>query len=78
MFIIFWHLLVVGKIFLSPQVKRSLIITNKLVYTSCLTNFGTTQDLGSEEVRKYQENLKTSVGFLPSALFLSKLKFCHY
>ena len=29
-------------IFLSPQVKRSLIISDKLVYTSCLTSCRTT------------------------------------
>ena len=36
------------QIILSPQVKRSLIIINKLVYTSCRTNF------------KVQNNAKTS------------------
>ena len=30
------------QIFLSPQVKRSLIISNRLVYTSCLTSCRTT------------------------------------
>ena len=38
MFIIFWDFLMVEKIFLSPQVKRSVIISNKLVCTSCLTS----------------------------------------
>ena len=39
------------QIFLSPQVKQSVIISNKLVYTNCQTNW----DLGSYEIRKYQE-----------------------
>ena len=38
MFIVFWDFLMVEHIFLSPQVKRSMIIGNKLVYTSCLTS----------------------------------------
>ena len=49
----------VEQIFLSPQVKRSVIIINKLVYTSLLTSSRMTEDLGFLEIRKYQENLKT-------------------
>ena len=45
--------------FLSPQVKRSLIIINKLVYTSCVASCVTTYDLGSLEIRKAQNNAKT-------------------
>ena len=37
------------QIFFSPQVKRSVIVSNKLVYASCIAN-----------IRKYQQNLKTS------------------
>ena len=37
-FIIFWDFLMVEQIFLSPQVKRNVIICNKLVYMSCLTS----------------------------------------
>ena len=33
MFIIFWHFLMVEEVFLSPQVKRSLIINDKGWYT---------------------------------------------
>ena len=36
------RLLMVEQIFLSPQVKRSIIFSNKLVYTSCLTSYRTT------------------------------------
>ena len=42
--------------FPSPQVKWSLIISNKLVYTSCFSNCWTTQDF----TRKVQNNVKTS------------------
>ena len=38
MFIIFWDFLMIDQILLLPQVKRSLIICNKLVYKSCLTS----------------------------------------
>ena len=33
-----WEFLIFYQILLSPQVKRSLIISNKLVYMSCLTS----------------------------------------
>ena len=42
MFIIFWNFLMAEQIFFSPQMKRSVIICNKLVYTSCLTSCKTT------------------------------------
>ena len=42
MVIILWKFLMFYQIFLSPQVKRSLIISNKLVYTICLTSCWTT------------------------------------
>ena len=38
MFIIFRDFRMVEQIFLSAQVKRSVIFNNKLVYTSCLVN----------------------------------------
>ena len=34
-FIIFWNFLMIEQIFLSPHVKRSVIISNKLVNTRC-------------------------------------------
>ena len=43
MFKIFWDLLMVEQIFLPPQVKRSMIISAKLVLTSCLTSYQTTK-----------------------------------
>ena len=56
MFIIFWDFLMVEQIFPAPQEKWSMIISNKLVYTSCLTSCWT-------EIRKYQQNLKTSQNY---------------
>ena len=54
MFIIFSDLFMFEQIFLSPQVKRSVIIKDKLVYLSSLTTWRTISDEGS------QENLKIS------------------
>ena len=41
------RLLMVEQIFLSPQVKQSMIVSNKPANTSCLTTYLTTLDLGS-------------------------------
>ena len=57
MFMIFWHFLMVEQIFLSPQVKRSMIISNKLVYMNCLPS---SEQFKTLEIWKYQEYLKTS------------------
>ena len=43
------------QILLSPQVKWSVIISNKLVQTSYLTICPTNYDWGSWEIGKYQE-----------------------
>ena len=42
----------VEQVFLSPQVKRSLIISNKLVYTSCLTSCQNAVTLSYEKLGK--------------------------
>ena len=42
MFIIFWDFLILEQIFLSPSVHQSVIINNKLAYTSSLTSYQTT------------------------------------
>ena len=47
------------RIFISPQVKQSVIISNNFVCTSCFTSCQTTQDLGSYESKECQENLET-------------------
>ena len=60
MFIIFWDFLMIKQIFFSLQVKQRVIISNKLVYTSCLTSCGT----------KYQEvsgKYQNFIELLPSA-----------
>ena len=46
--------------FHSPQVKQSLIISNKLVYTSYLKSCQTTEDLRPQEIRKVLNNVKVS------------------
>ena len=60
--IMFCQFFVLYQILLSLQMKRSVIISNKLVYTICLTSCCKTY-LGSQESRKYQENLKTSLNY---------------
>ena len=52
--------LMVEQIFLSPQVKRSVIISNKLDYTRCLTSCQT-RTLGSLETSvKSQNSIESS------------------
>ena len=53
----------VEQIFSFPQVKRNVIISSKLVYTSCLTSCQTTEDLRILGKKKYQENLKMSQNY---------------
>ena len=51
------------QIFLSPQVKRSVIITNKLVCKSCLTSCRIASRVAerlSYEIGEVQNNVKTS------------------
>ena len=51
------------QIFLSPQVKRSVIITNKLVCKSCLTSCRIALRVAerlSYEIGEVQNNVKTS------------------
>ena len=56
--IIFRNFLILYQIFFSPQVKRSMIISNKNgIYES---PHESPNDLGSWDIRKNQENLKTS------------------
>ena len=63
MLIIFWVFLMVEQIFLSPKVKRSMIISNKLVYTSCLTSCWTILAFVSK---------KQKLNFSRSAIFHTK------
>ena len=50
------------KIFFHKWNELSLLVIN-MVYTSCFTSCQTTWDLGSEEIRKYYENLKPSKNY---------------
>ena len=45
MFMIFWDYLIIKEIFLSPQVKWSLIVSNKLVHTIYRTTGYTDQEV---------------------------------
>ena len=45
--------------FVWPQVKGRMIVSNKLVYTSCLTSYRTTKVWRSSEIRKVQNNVET-------------------
>ena len=56
--IIFRNFLILYKIFFSPQVKRSVIISNKNGIYELPHELP--NDWGSYEIRKNQENLKTS------------------
>ena len=56
MFIIFGSFLTVEHIFYSPKVKRSIIISNKLVYRMCLTRCRTTYNL--ENIRETSKPLR--------------------
>ena len=62
MLIIFWDFLMIKRIFLTLQVKRSVITNNKhnINNTSYLTSCQRKWYLGSCEIRTYQENIKTS------------------
>ena len=58
MFIIFWKFLMADQIFLSPQVKRRVPISNKLVLPHELPHELKLRILGN---RKYQENLHWTI-----------------
>ena len=63
MFIIFWVFLMDEQIFLSPKLKWSMIISNKLVCTSCLTSCWTVLAFTSK---------KQKLNFSRSAIFHRK------
>ena len=48
------------QIFLSPQVKRSLFIRNRLAYTISQTSCRTTKDFRFQKIGKVQKNFKMS------------------
>ena len=45
-----------------------------MVYTSSLTGCRTTEDLGSEEIRKYQETVQTSLNASVVLSLLAKIE----
>ena len=57
----------VEQIFISPQVKRSVIINNKVVYTSCVTSFVCT-------IKNLVKNRNST--FFHSALYHTETRVC--
>ena len=53
--------------FLSPQMKRSAIISisNKLVCTSCLISYRITYDLGNHKIKKILGKYPNLIELLP-------------
>ena len=49
-----------------------------MVYRSCLTSCRTTSDIVPQEIRKYQDDLKTSRLKASCSILLSTLKICQY
>ena len=70
----------VQQIFFSPQVKRSVIISNKLVYTSCLTCRWTNWDLKKlgniRKISKIHRVIARCLVLMLSALFHMKTTLC--
>ena len=67
--IIFWEFLMFYQLFLSAQVQRSLIISNKLIYTNCFTSCRTTSNLGKFRVTsKLHRIISLCLVFLPKIL----------
>ena len=74
MFVIFWDFLIVERIFLSPQKKRSMIISNKHGIHELLHEFINKLRLimlGNLEILGKSQNFKE---LLPSAYFFSSNK----
>ena len=63
MFIIFWDFLIVEQIFLAPQVKGSMINSNKHGIYDFPYELRNSLWLRILELRKFQENLKTSYNY---------------
>ena len=72
MVIILWEFLMFYQIFISPQVKRSLVISNKLAYKSCLTSCQTTKDL---RLAKHSLKVEIELTFPAVRHFTWKLEF---
>ena len=53
----------VEHIFISPKVRRGMVISNKLAYTSCPRVAKRIKTNDYQEIRKYQRNPKTSQNY---------------
>ena len=65
-------------IFFSPQVKLNVIISNKNLCPSSLISCGTTKDLASPEIRKFQEIDKSTLSCYLAPSFPPKCKCYPY
>ena len=70
----------VEQIFLSPQVKRSVIISNEVAYASCLKSCELSNDLGlrilgNSEISEKSQNL---IELFPSAYSSTRNKNLHW
>ena len=65
----------VEEVFLSPQLKRSLIFSKNLVYTSFPTSCRTTLDLGNSEISEISLHVYNArkYGSLPLNKFLNEI-----
>ena len=74
-FILFWNFLMVEQIFLLPQMKRSVIISNTLRYTSCLTSRKKKLLPVLVKISRKVEIRKRKLNFSCRAYFTWKLEF---
>ena len=74
-FILFWNFLMVEQIFLLPQMKRSVISSNTLGYTSCLTSREKKLLPVLVKISRKVEIRKKKMNFSRRAYFTWKLEF---
>ena len=76
--IIFWDVLILYQVSFKPQEKRSVIISNKRGIYELPHEFPNDLGLSNLEIRKYKENLKTSLNYSLVPSVNTKMKFCQY
>ena len=78
MLIIFWGILMFDQIFLSPHMKRSMIISNKHGMSKLPHELPNDSKYSILKIMKYQENLKSSQNYSLVLSLLPTKKFCRY
>ena len=76
--IIFWDVLILYQVSFKPQEKRRVIISNKHGIYELPHEFPNNLGLSNLEIRKYKENLKTSLNYSLVPSVNTKMKFCQY